>query len=472
MSLTSRGSATYYDSSSSSSGTINKVSGVVDGDLMFAMVTSSNTLTTIPTGWNLITRRIDSSNGHYYYIFYKIANSEPTSYTWGFASSSNVRIVNTVFYGDFDTNDPIFFASQEDLSTSNVSFLAPFTCPAIYFISISSSSSRTFTPATDFTEIDDSGSSSSDYYGEVALNNNANGLYKDIRATVSGSVTSQTASIILVRPSGTDRKIPRLSFSLPKTYRTASGNTVTYTAKNIKEGDLMFFFMGITSISNAPTVTIPSGWNLLSKTSVPLNNGIYTYYKVATSSDVGCNDYTWTFSENLRIYYTGFSIRTNDLITSNPIYNYSDGSYTNSDKTIRAYSINGGKGKCLLALYFYNPNSYSISSVTVPTVPSTFSQFVDFHPSVGLDIAFNILNWEGSGVTGDADIVVNGIANTSQKQGLMIAINTNANTGTNTQINIGDTWKEVESIKINIGDSWKDVESAQINIGDSWKTIY
>lgn len=44
--------------------------------------------------------------------------------------------------------------------------------------------------------------------------------------------------------------------------------------------------------------------------------------------------------------------------------------------------------------------------------------------------------------------------------------------GTNFQINIGDSWKTVESIQINIGDSWKEVTNAQINIGDTWKTIY
>lgn len=45
-------------------------------------------------------------------------------------------------------------------------------------------------------------------------------------------------------------------------------------------------------------------------------------------------------------------------------------------------------------------------------------------------------------------------------------------TGTNTQINIGDSWRDINAMKINIGDVWKDVEGAQINIGDTWKTIY
>lgn len=41
------------------------------------------------------------------------------------------------------------------------------------------------------------------------------------------------------------------------------------------------------------------------------------------------------------------------------------------------------------------------------------------------------------------------------------------------RINIGDTWKTVESMKINIGDTWKDVDlsSSQLNIGDTWKDL-
>jgi len=44
--------------------------------------------------------------------------------------------------------------------------------------------------------------------------------------------------------------------------------------------------------------------------------------------------------------------------------------------------------------------------------------------------------------------------------------------GTNTQVNIGDVWKEVDSIQINIGDVWKDVSAVQVNIGDAWKDVF
>jgi len=49
---------------------------------------------------------------------------------------------------------------------------------------------------------------------------------------------------------------------------------------------------------------------------------------------------------------------------------------------------------------------------------------------------------------------------------------TEAPVGTNMKINIGDSWKDVDSMKINIGDTWKDVESVKINVGDEWKTVY
>jgi len=45
-------------------------------------------------------------------------------------------------------------------------------------------------------------------------------------------------------------------------------------------------------------------------------------------------------------------------------------------------------------------------------------------------------------------------------------------TGTNLQVNIGDTWKEVPAMKVNIGDSWKEVAAVKTNIGDTWKEVF
>lgn len=49
---------------------------------------------------------------------------------------------------------------------------------------------------------------------------------------------------------------------------------------------------------------------------------------------------------------------------------------------------------------------------------------------------------------------------------------TESSTGTNMQVNIGDTWKEVPAVQINIGDTWKEVVSIKQNIGDTWKEVF
>ena len=56
--------------------------------------------------------------------------------------------------------------------------------------------------------------------------------------------------------------------------------------------------------------------------------------------------------------------------------------------------------------------------------------------------------------------------------GAVYALYEEAAAGTNLQINIGDTWKEISAAKINIGDTWKEVAGMQVNIGDTWKTVF
>jgi len=52
------------------------------------------------------------------------------------------------------------------------------------------------------------------------------------------------------------------------------------------------------------------------------------------------------------------------------------------------------------------------------------------------------------------------------------AVYETAATGTNFQVNVGDSWKEVPGIAVNIGDTWKDVDAIQVNIGDTWKEAF
>lgn len=45
-------------------------------------------------------------------------------------------------------------------------------------------------------------------------------------------------------------------------------------------------------------------------------------------------------------------------------------------------------------------------------------------------------------------------------------------TGTNSQVNIGDSWKDISAMHVNISDTWKEIAGAQVNISDTWKTIF
>lgn len=40
------------------------------------------------------------------------------------------------------------------------------------------------------------------------------------------------------------------------------------------------------------------------------------------------------------------------------------------------------------------------------------------------------------------------------------------------EINVGDSWKDVVSMKINVGDAWKEISDFDINISDVWKTVF
>lgn len=78
----------------------------------------------------------------------------------------------------------------------------------------------------------------------------------------------------------------------------------------------------------------------------------------------------------------------------------------------------------------------------------------------------------GKGGIGVGSIVNSGADMSAQEFDNFTITDLGAAAGTNTQINIGDTWKEISAVKINIGDVWKDVAGAQINIGDAWKEIF
>lgn len=97
--------ASYSDGANSSSHVLNVPTGTVDGDIMIAAVGQAVTMTlTPPGGWTLIQ---SFTGGPSLAVYYRIASSEPASYTW--TTAANSRAVVATYRG----------ASAVDVSSIN-----------------------------------------------------------------------------------------------------------------------------------------------------------------------------------------------------------------------------------------------------------------------------------------------------------------------------------------------------------------
>lgn len=107
--------------------TINKPSGTIEGDLMVAII-DVNVISSIPTppsGWNL--KQSDSvSTGGVFEIYYKVAGgSEPSDYTWSWSGSQRAGGSIATFIGSFDA-DPQegAFNFEEDNTSATVTSIS------------------------------------------------------------------------------------------------------------------------------------------------------------------------------------------------------------------------------------------------------------------------------------------------------------------------------------------------------------
>jgi len=169
------GSPTLYDNSISSSGLVNKPTGVVSGDIMFAHIMHSNPLdqlNTIPTGWVSVGRHLSGSSNQA--LYYKVAGaSEGSSYTFGFNIKVKVAITISAYRGCFNTISPIDVVSNTEYIVNNTTYrAASMNLPSadtavIIFPSMSTNTVRTFlnptTQSGGWTEDYDHGSTASDF---------------------------------------------------------------------------------------------------------------------------------------------------------------------------------------------------------------------------------------------------------------------------------------------------------------------
>lgn len=200
------------DLSSNTTTTCSKPSGTADNDIMFAIVKrlTANSWSTVPTGWSLAATDDDAGSTTSHDLYYRVASSEGTSYSWIQSGASRTGCSIYTWRDDFDTADPIDVVSNTSYETNdtNVRGASMTTSAAnevLLFFGLShASSSQTFSPATvpaTFSENADGGSTDSRFFRTAAsVVWSGSGATGTMDATLSASNQSKHAFVVALNP--------------------------------------------------------------------------------------------------------------------------------------------------------------------------------------------------------------------------------------------------------------------------------
>lgn len=410
MSATSYINTAGNGSSSTSSIACNKPTNTAENDIMIAVVGHLESSVTPPSGWTFL-KKVNIYSTFYVSYYYKVAGaSEPSSYTWGFSSSSSARVQISTYRGGFDTSDPIYIANVYGGVTTNP-ILSPdsdfniiFT-GGCYDIGGSSWSNLGVSGWTwNFT----AGDGYSDFYmGSSITNTTGNSVLSTPAKFYNGDYPSLFQ--IVLKPSGLSTDLRETGITQKQETSAVSSITIDNLI-GVKENDLMI--VSIVNDYNASTsITPPTGWTLLAEGRSKTTS---VYYKVAGSSEP--SSYTFSVSPSLYIEITLISYR-GDYNTSNPIVGYSNTTYTTYDKKIRIGSINAPvSGLTMVMFPLISGTGYYI---TAPSSPSGITQL--FEGTVGTNRYKTYkVKLTSSGDTGNIDFTIG--ANYEDKHGIGLII--------------------------------------------------
>lgn len=148
-------SANSVDSASTASLACDKPTGTADNDYMFAFIkrNDSTAPNSVPSGWTLLGDRVPSG-ANSIWLYGKLAASEGTSYTWGWAAAGRTGITIATYRDGFNTSTPIDVVSNTSYVTSNTTIraasvsAAAANSPIIFAGGVHNSSAVTFTAPT------------------------------------------------------------------------------------------------------------------------------------------------------------------------------------------------------------------------------------------------------------------------------------------------------------------------------------
>lgn len=213
MALSAR-TETYGDTAGAVSVTVNVPGGTANGDQLFMWIGLQNASSYVVNSgmgaWTLLGSY--TTNADKYYLYARIASSEPANYTPGFSGSTKARAVISCYYGgDFLATVTPDAVSNTAYRTSDANCRAASMAslhansPLIYFGAVYSTTARTFTkpsvPTSGWVEDDDAGNVNSDFYLEVCsyiwAGVGATGI---MSGTISSTATTKHAFAVALRP--------------------------------------------------------------------------------------------------------------------------------------------------------------------------------------------------------------------------------------------------------------------------------
>ncbi len=276
--ITQRGSATAGNDNTASL-SVNRPSGVVEGDVMIAVVGWWVETLTPPTGWTQVgtTQTWDvSGDSIFARAYYRVAGaSEPGAYAWGMSAANDIACTIAA-YSNVDNAAPVSASSaqaQASASMTAPSVNAATDADMLLLLGVAgadSAGSRTVTPPAGMTELSDTTSLLwiKSYAAQQALT--AAGATGSRTATISAS-TANAAFLISLRPSA-----------------SVGGNTSVAASKpsGVTTGDVM-----IASVAHAGgQLTPPVGWSQVAS-QVATGATLAVYTRVAAGGEP--STYAW-----------------------------------------------------------------------------------------------------------------------------------------------------------------------------------
>ena len=209
ITTTSFVASSEYGDASSDSAVIAKPSGTADDDIMFMVIESGTAYTNaLPDGWTSLAQ---TNSTDFYELAYKVASTEGSNYTVGFAAAQPVKITILTYSGGFNVTDPIDTFSNTAYVVSDTNNRAASmdvtyaNSVLLFFGAVQGTSAVTQTkptlPTTDWTEDYDSGDTDSDFWLEVAsMTWTGKGATGAMTSTLSATKTNKHAFAVALKP--------------------------------------------------------------------------------------------------------------------------------------------------------------------------------------------------------------------------------------------------------------------------------